>query len=103
MKEERIIQQLDRMVASGRITETEAAELRTTEGTPRFAAAVGAVRVRHAGAHLQAAVDAGEMSQAEADASLAQLRGGEHPKGSRAGCGCTVLRRPAEPEASALR
>ena len=54
MKEERIIQQVDRMVAAGRITEEEAAELRATEGTPGFDAVVGAIRARHAGAHLQA-------------------------------------------------
>ena len=84
MKEERILQQVDSMVASGRITEGEAAELRATAGTPRFHAVVGAIRARHAGAHLDAAVAAGDMSQAEADADLARLRRGEHPQGLRA-------------------
>lgn len=84
MNEQRIIQQVDRMVAAGRITEEEARELRAAEGTPRFDAAVGAIRARHAGAHLEDAVVAGVMSQAEADAMVAQLRGGEHPKGLRA-------------------
>lgn len=84
MKEKRILQQVDRMMASGRITDEEAAELRATEGTPRFDAVVGAIRARHAGAHLHAAVAAGDMSQAEAEADLARLRSGEHPKGLRA-------------------
>jgi hypothetical protein len=33
MRQERIIEQIDKMVASGRITEEEAAQLRATEGT----------------------------------------------------------------------
>jgi polyhydroxyalkanoate synthesis regulator phasin len=84
VNEERIIQQVDRMVAAGRITEEEARELRAAEGTARFDAVVGAIRARHADAHLQEAVAAGDMSQAEADAAVAQLRSGEHPKGLRA-------------------
>jgi len=84
MKDERIMQQVDKMVASRRITEDEAARLRAAEGTPQFEAVVGTIRARHAGAHMKAAVAEGEMSQAEADAYLAQLRGGEHPKGLRA-------------------
>jgi hypothetical protein len=84
MNEERIIQQVDRMVASGRITEEEAAQLRRTEGTDEFDLVVGAIRARHAGAHMAAAVTEGDMSQAEADAYVERLRGGEHPKGLRA-------------------
>jgi hypothetical protein len=44
MREERIIEQVDKLVASGRITEDEAAQLRASEGTPEFDAAVGAIR-----------------------------------------------------------
>jgi hypothetical protein len=84
VNEEPIIKQLDRMVAAGRITEEEAGELRAAEGTPQFDVVVGAIRARHAGAHLEEAVAAGDMSQAEADATVAQLRSGEHPKGLRA-------------------
>jgi polyhydroxyalkanoate synthesis regulator phasin len=84
MNEQRIIEQLDAMVASGRITQEEAGALRAAEGTPQFGVVVGAIRARHARAHLQAAVAAGEMSQAEADANVAQLRRGEHPDGLRA-------------------
>jgi hypothetical protein len=84
MKDERIIQQVDRMVAAGRITEEEATQLRAAEGTPEFDAVVGAIRARHAGAHMEAAVAEGDISQGEAPASLERLRGGEHPEGLRA-------------------
>jgi polyhydroxyalkanoate synthesis regulator phasin len=84
MKEDRILQQVERMVASGRITDEEAARLRAAEGKPEFDAVVGAIRARHAGAHMEAAVAEGDMSQEEADAYVARLRRGEHPKGLRA-------------------
>jgi polyhydroxyalkanoate synthesis regulator phasin len=83
MRQERIIEQVDKMVASGRITEEEAAQLRATEGTAEFDAAVGAIRARHAGAHMEAAIADGEMSKEEADDYLERLREGEHPKGLR--------------------
>jgi hypothetical protein len=84
MQEERIMQQLDTMVASGRVTAEEAARLRAAEGTPEFERAVGAIRVRHAGAHLEAAVADGAMEKEEADGHLRRLRDGEHPEGLRA-------------------
>ena len=84
MKPDRILGQLDKMVASGRITEAEAARLRATAGTPEFDAAMGAVRARHAGAQMEGAIRSGEMTQEEADADLERLRRGEHPKGLRA-------------------
>jgi hypothetical protein len=71
-------------VASGRITEDEAAQLRASEGTPEFDAAVGAIRARHAGAQMEGAIADGEMSQEEADGYLDRLRNGEHPRGLRA-------------------
>ncbi len=84
MNSDRVLGQLENMVAAGRITESEAAHLRATAGTPEFDAAMGAVRARHAGALLEGAVRSGEMAQEEADANLARLRRGEHPKGLRA-------------------
>jgi polyhydroxyalkanoate synthesis regulator phasin len=84
MREDRIIEQVDKMVASGRITEDEAARLRATEGTAEFDAAVGAIRARHAGVQMEAAVAGGEMSRDEANGYLDRLRNGEHPKGLRA-------------------
>jgi polyhydroxyalkanoate synthesis regulator phasin len=84
MRQDRIIEQVDKMVASGRITEEEAAQLRATEGTPDFDAAVGEIRARHAGAHMETAIAEGKMSQEEADGYLVRLRNGEHPEGLRA-------------------
>ncbi len=84
MKEARIIEQVDKMVESGRITKDEAVRLRATEGTAEFDAVVGEIRARHAGAHMEVAIADGEMSQEEADGYLERLRSGEHPKGLRA-------------------
>jgi polyhydroxyalkanoate synthesis regulator phasin len=84
MKQERIIEQVDKMVRSGRISEGEAERLRATEGTADFEAAVGDIRARHAKAHMEGAIAQGEMSQEEADGYLVRLRDGEHPDGLRA-------------------
>ena len=84
MKEERILHQLDKMVASGQMTPEEAERLREAQGKPGFEAAVMEVRLRHAGEQLDSAVSAGQMSQQEADDQLDRLRRGEHPKGLRA-------------------
>jgi polyhydroxyalkanoate synthesis regulator phasin len=78
MQSERIIEQLDRMVAAGRITDEEAARLRATAGTPEFDAAMAAVRARHARAHTDAAVAEGRISTEEAEALLDRVRAGEH-------------------------
>ncbi len=84
MKQERIVSQIDKMVASGRITEQEAVRLRATEGTADFDAAVAGIRARHAAVHMEGAIGAGQMSQEEAASYLDRLRNGEHPKGLRA-------------------
>jgi polyhydroxyalkanoate synthesis regulator phasin len=84
MKEERILQQLDKMVASGQVTPEEAEHLRDTQARPEFEAAMPDVRLRHAGERLKSAVSEGQMSQQEADEQFERLRKGEHPKGLRA-------------------
>jgi polyhydroxyalkanoate synthesis regulator phasin len=84
MKQERILEQIDKMVASGRITAEEAVDLRAAEGSDQFERAVGAIQARHAGEQMVSAIAAGEMTQQEADAYLDQLRRGDHPKGLRA-------------------
>jgi hypothetical protein len=84
VKEERILQQLDKMVASGQMTPEEAERLREAKGKPEFESVVLDVRLRHAGQRLHSAVSAGQMSQQEADDQLERLRKGEHPKGLRA-------------------
>ena len=81
---ERLLKQLDKMVASGRVTETEAARLRTAAGSDEFDSASRDIRVRHARAQLNAAVEGGQMTQEEADAHLEGLKRGEHSRSLRA-------------------
>jgi hypothetical protein len=83
MKEQRIVQQLDKMVDSGRLTADEAERLRAAEGTPEFERAIGEIRARHASVQLESAVRSGQISQDEAEEQLRRLRSGEHPKGLR--------------------
>jgi hypothetical protein len=84
MREDRIVEQLEKMVASGRITEDEAAHLRAAQGTSEMGTVMGEIRARHASPHLESAVRAGEMSREEADQQLGLIKTGEHPKGLRA-------------------
>jgi len=83
-KRERLVESLDRMVDSGRVTEAEASQLRAAVGPAQFESAVRNIRVRHAGIQLGAAVEDGKMTQDEADSSIECLKNGEHQKGLRA-------------------
>lgn len=78
MDAERMLERLDAMVANGRITADEAAELRATEGTAGFDDVVARVRARHAQAHTDPAVAEGTMSQQESDQLLERVLAGEH-------------------------
>ena len=80
MNEDRMMEQLDRMVESGRITDAEAQRLRATRGTAEFAAALNEVRARHAGVHLDRDVSEGRMSADEARGYLDQVRAGDHSR-----------------------
>jgi uncharacterized membrane protein YraQ (UPF0718 family)/YHS domain-containing protein len=90
MDPQRMMERLDAMVASGRITPNEAARLRATDGTPEFDHVVAGIRARHAQAHTDPAVAEGRMSQDDADAYLERVRGGEHSRDLR-----THIRRKA--------
>jgi len=89
----RLLAQLDKMVATGRVTQQEAAGLRAAAGPGEFDDMVQGIRVRHATARLGAAVEEGSMSQADADGLLVRLKNGEHPTALRAQVG--KLRRGA--------
>lgn len=78
MDNARMMERLDAMVANGRITEDEAADLRSSEGTAAFDDVVARIRARHAQAHTDPAVADGRMSQDEADGLLERVRAGEH-------------------------
>jgi hypothetical protein len=84
MQPDHIIEQLEKMVASGRITPEEAVRLRATAGTAEFDSVLGQIRARHARVHTDAAVAAGRMSGEEADATLDRVRRGEHTAALRA-------------------
>lgn len=83
-KRAQLVKGLDRMVASGRVTESEAERLRSTDDPGEFETAVRDIRVRHAGAKLKVAVEGGHMTREEADASLERLRSGDHMQSLRA-------------------
>ncbi len=84
MNEQRIIERLDAMVASGRMTAEEAARLRATRGTEEFEVALAGIRARHAQVHTDEATAADRMGPDEADALLGRVRAGEHSKDLRA-------------------
>ena len=81
---ERLLERLDKLVESGRVTPAEAAGLRAARGSDEFDSVVRAIRVRHAGTHLGAAVEGGQMTQEEADGHLERLKSGAHPRSLRA-------------------
>jgi hypothetical protein len=78
MDTRRMLDRLDSMVAAGRITSEEAAQLRAAEGSPGFDDVVARIRARHAQAHTDPAVAEGRMSHEEADALLERVLAGEH-------------------------
>jgi hypothetical protein len=80
----RLLEQLDRLVNSGQVTALEASALRAATNAEDFEAAIVGIRTRHARARLVSAVEVGQMTQAEANANLDQIRKGEHPGGLRA-------------------
>lgn len=97
-KRKRIVENLDRTVASGRFTPDEAARLRAAADPAGFDGVILEVRTRHARTSVAAAVEAGQLSADEADAFLERLSSGEHSSGLHAELG--KLRRgvPASPE-----
>lgn len=82
-KRDRLLGQLDRMAAAGRVTEPEAARLREARDPATFGVVVRTIRVRHAEARLGEAVDQRRMSREEAEAVLERVRRGEHTQSLR--------------------
>jgi len=80
MNEQRIMEQVDAMVASGRITPDEADLLRAARATGEFEAVIAGIRAWHAGVHTAAAVTEGRMSEEWAGALLERVRAGEHTR-----------------------
>ncbi len=74
---------LDRMVVAGRVTPREAARVREARDETERAAAIAAIRSRHASERINTAVAAGDISRKEADKLLARLAAGEDPSALR--------------------
>ena len=86
-RRERLMGQLDRMVASGRVTGQEARRLREARGPRQFDQAVRQISARHAGTRLDAAVADGSLSPEEAEGFVDRLLNGEHSHSLRAHLG----------------
>jgi polyhydroxyalkanoate synthesis regulator phasin len=80
VNEDRMMEQLDRLVETGRINDAEAQRLRATRGTAEFALALNEVRARHAGVYVDRAVSEGRMSADEARRYLDRVRAGDHSR-----------------------
>jgi polyhydroxyalkanoate synthesis regulator phasin len=76
----RVLERLDAMVASGRITQEEAARVRAAEESGEFDVAVREIRLRHARARLDQVVEDGRVTKAEADALRERLNKGDDPR-----------------------
>lgn len=79
LNQDRLVERLDHMVEIGRVTEVEAARVRAASGADELDQAVRAIRLRHAGDRLDAAVAAGHMTRSQADTHLEGLANGDHP------------------------
>jgi Ni,Fe-hydrogenase III small subunit len=68
------------MVASGRITQEEAARVRAAGESSEFDVAVREIRLRHARERLDQVVEDGRVTKAEADALRERLNKGDDPR-----------------------
>lgn len=84
----RLFGRLEKMVAAGRITDEEAARLRAAAESGDLDAEVGRIRRGHVHAKVEAAVEEGSLTAAEAEKVLEQVENGAHPRVLR-----TLLRR----------
>jgi len=89
-----LTQSIDKLLASGQVTEEEAARLHAALEQGGRDAVVRDIRVRHAEAALAGAVQDGRTTQQEADGYLDRLRAGEHSRSLRG------FRRPRESRAT---
>jgi hypothetical protein len=78
---------IDKLLATGRITEDEAERVRQAVESGHIDAVVTEIRLRHARDWLVTAVADGRMTQAEADAVVGRLERGEDPRPLRGGRG----------------
>jgi hypothetical protein len=77
---ERLLERVGKMLQAGRITAAEAERLRCAAGSSQFSEIVCEIRVRHAGARLDEAVEDGRLTREEANVLLGRLEDGEQPR-----------------------
>lgn len=75
----RLVRRLDKLVEAGRLTEDEAARLRTADDDGLEGAA-RAIQLRHARARVGEAVENGAVTRGDADVLLDRLDRGEDPR-----------------------
>lgn len=75
-----LLDNLDKMVAAGRVTKVEAERLRAAAKPGDFDDAARDIRRRHVTAKVDAAVEDGSLSNQEAEAILERLQNGEDPR-----------------------
>src|SRR5579864_9180673 len=78
-----LLARLDKTVTAGRITEDDAARLRAAAESGDLDAEALRIRLGHARARVDAAVENGAMTRDEADLLLARVADGETPRGLR--------------------
>jgi hypothetical protein len=79
-----LVQRLDKMIQSGRVTNQEVQRLRAAGTQSEFDETVRDIRLRHAGTRLNSAVADGTVPKEDADGLLERLRRGEHSPSLRA-------------------
>jgi hypothetical protein len=99
-RRQRLVDRVDPLVTSGRITADEAARLRFTIGSAEFDDVVRDIRVRHAQKELGAAVVDGRVSEQEADELFERLRKGEHSRSLRRRLNALRATRPIDATAA---
>lgn len=83
-RRKRLLERADQMAKSGRLTDQEAERLRSAARPAEFDEVIRSIRVRHAGARLDAAVEDGGVTREEANGFLDRLRRGDHSAALRA-------------------
>ena len=76
----RLLARVDKMLATGRITDENATRLRAAAETGDFDSEAEQIRFRHVKARVDTAVDDGRLTKEEADAALGCVANGEHPR-----------------------
>src|SRR6266700_4064373 len=77
---DRLLQRLDKMLETGRVTAQEAERLRGAADTEDFDEAVREIRFRHATGRIDEAVEHGWIPPEEAATLMERLRNGEDPR-----------------------